>query len=80
MEKTLDGKRAGLQDAKNLKRELTDFKNKEDQLFAKVTSILSLKNIKLNKNNIGIETEIKRCVYYYSKRAGKKIQFYKFVS
>lgn len=36
MKTTLDGKQAGLQDAKELKKELSDLKMKEDTMFAKV--------------------------------------------
>lgn len=36
MKTTLDGKQAGLQDAKQLKKELSDLKMKEDTMFAKV--------------------------------------------
>uniref|UniRef100_A0A1B6DQY3 BUD13 homolog n=1 Tax=Clastoptera arizonana TaxID=38151 RepID=A0A1B6DQY3_9HEMI len=41
LEKTLDGKRAGLQDAKHLRKELADFKEKEDQQFAKMKASVS---------------------------------------
>lgn len=36
MKKTLDGKVAGLQDAKKLKQELLDFKQREEEAFSKV--------------------------------------------
>ncbi|XP_022193530.2 BUD13 homolog [Nilaparvata lugens] len=41
MEKTLDGKRAGLQNASQLRKELTDFKTKEDTAFSKLASDMS---------------------------------------
>jgi pre-mRNA-splicing factor CWC26 len=37
MEKTLDGKRAGLQAARELRQEISDFKGREDELFAQVS-------------------------------------------
>lgn len=37
MKITLDGKRAGLQDAKELKKELSNLKMKEDLMFSKVS-------------------------------------------
>jgi pre-mRNA-splicing factor CWC26 len=39
MEKTLDGKRAGLQVAGELRQEVSDFKRREDELFAQVSVI-----------------------------------------
>ena len=39
MEKTLDGKRAGLQVAGELRQEISDFKRREDDLFAQVSLI-----------------------------------------
>ena len=39
MKKTLDGKKAGLQDAKSLKAELTQLKEKERNMFDKVRKI-----------------------------------------
>lgn len=36
MEKTLDGKRAGLQAAEELRQEISDFKQREDELFAQM--------------------------------------------
>ncbi|RZF44284.1 hypothetical protein LSTR_LSTR006834 [Laodelphax striatellus] len=41
MEKTLDGKRAVLQNASQLRKELTDFKTKEDNAFSKLASDMS---------------------------------------
>jgi pre-mRNA-splicing factor CWC26 len=40
MEKTLDGKRAGLQVAGELRQEISDFKRREDELFAQVSIIV----------------------------------------
>ena len=40
MKKTLDGKKAGLQDAKSLKEELSKLKEKEKKMFDKVSTIL----------------------------------------
>lgn len=37
MKKTLDGKQAGLQDAKQLVKENQEFKRREDQMFRKVS-------------------------------------------
>lgn len=39
MEKTLDGKRAGLQVAGELRQEMSDFKRREDDLFAQVSLV-----------------------------------------
>lgn len=39
MKTTLDGKQAGLQDAKQLRKELSDLKMKEDFMFSKVNKI-----------------------------------------
>jgi pre-mRNA-splicing factor CWC26 len=39
MEKTLDGKRAGLQAARELRQEISDFKRRENELFAQVSII-----------------------------------------
>ncbi|XP_054283710.1 BUD13 homolog [Macrosteles quadrilineatus] len=41
MKTTLDGKQAGLQDAKQLKKELSDLKMKEDTMFAKMDASVS---------------------------------------
>ncbi|XP_075211278.1 uncharacterized protein LOC142318747 isoform X2 [Lycorma delicatula] len=41
MEKTLDGKQAGLQNAKQLRKELEEFKDKEHQMFSKLSTELS---------------------------------------
>lgn len=42
MKITLDGKRAGLQDAKELKKELSNLKMKEDLMFSKVSFYILL--------------------------------------
>lgn len=44
MKKTLDGKKAGLQDARNLKQELLEFKQREERVFAKMDDSLSGRN------------------------------------
>lgn len=44
MKKTLDGKQAGLQDAKQLVKENQEFKRREDELFRKV-SVCSSSNV-----------------------------------
>ncbi|KAJ4435331.1 hypothetical protein ANN_17941 [Periplaneta americana] len=41
MERTLDGKRAGLQDAKELKEEISSFRRREDQMFAQMADEVS---------------------------------------
>ncbi|XP_034245236.1 BUD13 homolog [Thrips palmi] len=41
MKKTLDGKKAGLQDAKHLKQELLEFRQREEKVFAKMDDSLS---------------------------------------
>jgi pre-mRNA-splicing factor CWC26 len=41
MEKTLDGKRAGLQIAGEVRQEISDFKRREDELFAQVSAIVT---------------------------------------
>ena len=43
MKKTLDGKKAGLQDAKSLKEELSKLKEKEKKMFDKVSILGSMK-------------------------------------
>lgn len=42
MEKTLDGKRAGLQAAGELRQELSDFRRREDELFTEVSITITL--------------------------------------
>ncbi|KAJ9574699.1 hypothetical protein L9F63_008134, partial [Diploptera punctata] len=41
MEKTLDGKRAGLQDARELREEISNFKKRDDEFFAKMGDKIS---------------------------------------
>jgi hypothetical protein len=50
MKTTLDGKQAGLQDARQLKKELSDLKMKEDAVFSKVglNLIVDLRGFILN--------------------------------